>query len=491
MCETGVCYTRDEQLPLTLGSITTKRVVNPTPLEPLHSYSTTAPAMPAPSTARYEPLELNDGPTADDSFDGRPVSGKPSNGPVGGGGASTRKRRDPLLGLAILVIVGCTLYLLFFSGPDTEEQLRFLQSQISHPTAANDVYKKPGSLQLDRNEYRPRWRRARWIPLEYIAQISSKGRLGLEKDLRLGDGFDLLEDIHQAWADPQRRTRDPAFDASFDYLRNRTVLLLGDGADRDSLVYACNNFFNGTDSVRRFTQPPIDLREPSLIDRRDPHVCTFPSHPAGPGFLEHTSVWSFMTFGILSTEETFEKMLFDVKPRRYLSRLEAIHNELERINVHPDFILLHSTLWDLQAINRENSRINLPPTEMLGLATLVEYRAKLKEALERVNEYWPKAKKVYRTLHTTWPDRGDWWMDEMPEGTQPFPRIPYAINKGTQLNAITSEVLTEMGIGKFDLKSVLSGYMDDYESSVHFGQIGRTLYAQMLMYYLKMEGTWF
>lgn len=51
----------------------------------------------------------------------------------------------------------------------------------------------------------------------------------------------------------------------------------------------------------------------------------------------------------------------------------------------------------------------------------------------------------------------------MPEDTQPFPRIPYAINKGAQLNAITSEVLTEMNVGKFDLKTVLSGYMDDCE----------------------------
>lgn len=373
-------------------------------------------------TARYEPLEVSDAPSYSRGHDEeeedcnriKPIGGSSSPSSP----ATRRKRRDPLLGLSILVIVGCTLYLLFFSGPDSEEQLRFLQSQISHPTAANDIYKKPGTLQLDRNEYRPAWRRARWIPLSYIGEMSSKGRLGLEKDLRLGDGFDLLEDIHRAYSDPGRLERDPSFYASFDYLRNKTVLLLGDGVDRDSLVYACKHFFNGTDEVRRFTQPPIDLREPSLIDRRDPHVCTFPAALVDPstrgssssssGFLGGTSIWSFMTFGILSTEETFEKMLFDVKPRRYLPRLEQIYGELNRIDVRPDFILVHSTLWDLQAINRENTRINLPPTEMLGLQTLVEYREKLREALEKINEYWPEARKVYRTLHTTWPDRGDW-----------------------------------------------------------------------------------
>lgn len=65
-------------------------------------------------------------------------------------------------------------------------------------------------------------------------------------------------------------------------------------------------------------------------------------------------------------------------------------------------------LWDLDAINFEDTFINLPPTEMLSVARLAAYRDKLKEALTKIDEHFPKAKKLYRTLQTTKVDRGDW-----------------------------------------------------------------------------------
>jgi hypothetical protein len=49
----------------------------------------------------------------------------------------------------------------------------------------------------------------------------------------------------------------------------------------------------------------------------------------------------------------------------------------------------------------------------------------------------------------------------MPPGTQPFPRIPYAINKGHQLNTVTSQVLTEIGWPKWNYGHVMSGYVED------------------------------
>lgn len=66
------------------------------------------------------------------------------------------------------------------------------------------------------------------------------------------------------------------------------------------------------------------------------------------------------------------------------------------------------SLWDLDAINYEDAFINLPPTEMLSIARLATYRTKLREALTRIDEYFPNAKKLYRTLQATKADRGDW-----------------------------------------------------------------------------------
>lgn len=52
-------------------------------------------------------------------------------------------------------------------------------------------------------------------------------------------------------------------------------------------------------------------------------------------------------------------------------------------------------------------------------------------------------------------------MPHMPPGTQPFPRVPYAMNKGQQLTTVTSQVLAEIGWPTFDFHHVLSGYIDD------------------------------
>lgn len=49
----------------------------------------------------------------------------------------------------------------------------------------------------------------------------------------------------------------------------------------------------------------------------------------------------------------------------------------------------------------------------------------------------------------------------MPDGTQPFPRVPYSMNKGQQLNTVTSQVIAELGWRKFDFHHVLSGYIED------------------------------
>lgn len=45
---------------------------------------------------------------------------------------------------------------------------------------------------------------------------------------------------------------------------------------------------------------------------------------------------------------------------------------------------------------------------MLSVARLDTYRKKLREALLKVEEYFPNARKLYRTLQTTKVDRGDW-----------------------------------------------------------------------------------
>lgn len=290
----------------------------------------------AGGAVKYEPLELaeDDGPT---HASGASRFTSPSSSSASG----FNQRKSVLIG-AIAAVAFYTL-LSLLSGSTHYDREHIIQSQIVYSSLAKDHYKKPGTLQLDRNNYRPAWRRARWIPLEHIPELTSTGRNGLERDYHLGDGFDLLEAIHAYLkhapkADPfQDGQESPSIPSHFDYLRNKTIIVLGDGVDRNSLDYACEHLLGGQRSIRKYTEQPIDLSKESDKERRDPHLCKLPD------FLQGTTIWSFMTYSILATEDTFAVPLDEVKPRRYLPRLEQIAEALKKESIEPDMVIVHST----------------------------------------------------------------------------------------------------------------------------------------------------
>lgn len=163
------------------------------------------------------------------------------------------------------------------------------------------------------------------------------GRNGLERDYHIGDGFDLLQSIHAYLKDNSSKTDLSSIPTQFDYLKNKTIVILGDGNDRNALDYACKELLAGTREIRKFTELPVDLSKISDKERRDPHVCML------PGFLQGTNIWSFMMYSVLATEDTFAVPLEEVKPRRYLARLEQIVQALNDASVVPDMVVVHST----------------------------------------------------------------------------------------------------------------------------------------------------
>jgi len=286
------------------------------------------------STAKYEPLELS--PVEGDSSHRRSASSPLGLSPhLSSSTASFSQRKALLLGGVVAVALYTLLTLL--GGSSRAERDHFLQSQITYPTLAKDLYKKPGTLQFDRNDYRPAWRRARFIPLEHHGELVQTGRNGLERDYHIGDGFDLLQSIHAYLKDNSSKTDLSSIPTQFDYLKNKTIVILGDGNDRNALDYACKELLAGTREIRKFTESPVDLSKISDKERRDPHVCML------PGFLQGTNIWSFMMYSVLATEDTFAVPLEEVKPRRYLARLEQIVQALNDASVVPDMVVVHST----------------------------------------------------------------------------------------------------------------------------------------------------
>jgi len=290
----------------------------------------------SPSTAaKYEPLELSpvDGHNAlHRSSSASPVS---SAHFASSSSAAFSQRKALLLGGVVAVALYTLLTLL--GGSSRSERDHFLQSQITYPSLAKDLYKKPGTLQFDRNDYRPAWRRARFIPLEHFDELVKTGRNGLERDYHIGDGFDLLENIHAYLKNNPSSTGSSTIPAQFEYLRNKTIVVLGDGNDRNALDYSCKELLSGTREIRKFTELPVDLNKISDKERRDPHVCMMPD------FLQGTQIWSFMMYSVLATEDTFAMPLDEVKPRGYLARLEQIVQALRDANIVPDMVVVHST----------------------------------------------------------------------------------------------------------------------------------------------------
>lgn len=287
------------------------------------------------SAAKYEPLELSLV-EAHDTHRRTTSSASPlSPGHLSSSSASFSQRKALLVGAIAAVAFYTLLTLLGSSGRAERDQL--LQSQIVFPSQARDLYKKPGTLQFDRNDYRPAWRRARYIPLEHFDELVKTGRNGLERDYHLNDGFDLLENIHAFLKNHPADSQATTIPTHFDYLRNKTIVVFGDGNDRNALDYACRDLLSGTLEIRKFTELPVDLDKISDKEKRDPHVCMLPD------FLQGTRIWSFMMYSVLATEDTFAVPLEEVKHRRYLARLEQIVQALKDANIVPDMVVVHST----------------------------------------------------------------------------------------------------------------------------------------------------
>jgi hypothetical protein len=80
-----------------------------------------------------------------------------------------------------------------------------------------------------------------------------------------------------------------------------------------------------------------------------------------------------------------------------------------------------------------------------------------------------------------------------PVGWKPTPKLKFTHQtfQVLQLNQIVDELLAnQTGVAKpfwpFDLRHVTQEYILDFPDGVHTGNMGRTIYAQMLAYYIKM-----
>lgn len=224
-------------------------------------------------------------------------------------------------------------------------------NNLAAPRPAN-YYARNGMLQIQANEEQGDIRTGvRWLLNGDIEQLTAQNKTGLEDDVVLGDGLDLYREYRAALeADVreggQRRQNETSFatptftDPRFDYLRDKTIFLLGDSIDRYAIDFVCSalggelsiRLFNSNPSTRR----PPDLTKTSRDSFKDPHFCQLPSA------LGNASIWSWMTYGSVAREDTFQRNLWSVWPRQLDTRLELIRKTMDKFGIRPDIMMLHT-----------------------------------------------------------------------------------------------------------------------------------------------------
>jgi hypothetical protein len=209
----------------------------------------------------------------------------------------------------------------------------FLRNHLlSSNPAKSDYYAGPGMLQVNRSSAQAGTRQARWIPYSHWDSLEEQGLTGLEEEVRLGDGFDILQDWQKALKDKtyaQEATRS----RQFSFFTNKTVVFLGDSVDRGTSDDICD-MLGGKRDYRRFTKP-VDLSAKSNNNLLDSHHCQLPS------LFGNSSIWTFMIYGSTSTEDTFPQSLAGIHSRTLEARYKLIARSLEKASAKPDVILMH------------------------------------------------------------------------------------------------------------------------------------------------------
>lgn len=215
-----------------------------------------------------------------------------------------------------------------------------------------DFYVQPGMLAINRSEAISPSRRARWLPLSELDDLEARNLTGLEGDLKYADGFSLLEEYFGVLEQPEGGPVPNADEAEedgagtgvaadgLDYLSDKTVLLFGDSQDRFTIDFLCD-LMQGTLSYREFftsSAPQHTLTRPGRQSdwRNALHHCQLPE------MLGNTTIWSFMTYGSISKNDTFRKMRPNQGPDELTERIELAGQAFRENNITIDMMIFHT-----------------------------------------------------------------------------------------------------------------------------------------------------
>jgi len=291
-----------------------------------------------------------------------------------------------------------------------------------------------------------------------------------------------------------------------EFLRNRSVIMIGDSIDRNLVTHFGRRGLAGTKGHHKFFETPDQA-----------HIMTprLESHRIGMAYLPELNFtvynWFLMGLGVKSEVPFFHAR--EDMPQQFESRLETFFLPLLRANLmaKPDLIVFNTGFWDLEYLARTRTahydlpdiqpRTNEGPTNLkiinlgdgnpLSLTELAYHRVRLRAFLKMLID---SLKSIYDDPHYRRDQKNSNYLDRPVE-------IMYRsmqLGNATLTNAFAAERIHQLEesnrlvLKEFNIKIMewgkmtigLDSQLDD--PSIHYG-IGSAQYifGDMMLFYLK------
>ncbi|KAG0147495.1 hypothetical protein CROQUDRAFT_656054 [Cronartium quercuum f. sp. fusiforme G11] len=281
-----------------------------------------------------------------------------------------------------------------------------------------------------------------------------------------------------------------------DWMRNRTVLLVGDSIDRNLVIHFGRRALAGTHGTHAFFIPSDELKVPNV---------KMESHQIGVANLPelNLTIYNWFLMGLSVTEEVPFFHPREDLPQNYRSRIERFYLPLLAKGAlpRPDLVIFNSGYWDLDYLARARAakhqlefpnalaRTSLPsnPTHDLGdgnplnLNELAFHRSRLRDfvrflraSLEKLNSGAEQPiSYMYRSM-------------QLGNATE---RNAFSPSRVRQLDESNRMVMREMGVRVLEWGKMTIG-LDNQLSDppIHYG-IGSAQYifGDMMLFYLKQH----
>ncbi|CAH7666041.1 hypothetical protein BY996DRAFT_4575004 [Phakopsora pachyrhizi] len=311
-------------------------------------------------------------------------------------------------------------------------------------------YREPGSLYRHPSD----GSMTSWIPLE-TGCLPAPNYIGMIRQAQI----DLMVD-----GTSKKFIRDPE---GLNFLRNRTILILGDSVDRNSLQHFCQLISRPI----RLTTWGGSNQTDNLDHRGLPHLCRIDEldFSAVNGF--HYGMDDIDLFNDPNRHPDWHS------PGKFEDRLEELISPYLRSHIpgsrrKPSLVVWSSGLWDVAFFGTEDERRNSSFHSALDRGRLDWWMSRARQTITSTRHHFPDSLLVMRMMHRVNGDSEETgWMQDV---------------RVHQIREAQSELAREVDFFEvLDFGTIFEGYQQ-YQEKVHPLPNPGSIIFQAYLHYLKL-----